>query len=413
MILMTQLFTFLKNYLIDLIKNNLIILNKWRKEMYILIGIASTGFLGKYPLCIYGLLSSIIIYMALKRKFVYPTNKNFYIMLFFSLAYSMITYIKYNQFSSFLLLAPPISYYIGETICKFCKSDEKYISKCIIAIAIGFFIHAMLNFIINIGANNRNTIDFWTKTYASATLQGTMLTMILSILFFGVFYIKKMHIKIIYIMCVILSLMYITVIATRTQIIITAIVFIFMLVLDSILNRKIKKVSKILFVVFFICIAIYALYLNNTFNIKNYLGKSNIVQRLGKQETNQSDESRIKNQILGLKALIENPFGNTEKIGNLQYVHNMWLDVGKETGIIPFIILIIYTINTFISLWHIIENKKLSIKYKILISSVYLGVNINFAVEPILQGAPFFFSMFIIINGLIDSQNVCLKANEK
>lgn len=372
------------------------------------------GFLGNYFICVFSIFAFLLAYMMIKRKIVFPKNKNFYILLVFSIIYSLIKYFKNNSFIGFILIAPSISYYCGIVIYEFCKNDEKYITKYILAIAIGLFIHGMLNYSINIGNVNRNTVDFWNNTILSATLQGTMLTMIMSLIFWIMVYNKKTYIKVFYLICYVLSLLYLTILATRTTIIISIIVFIIIYFMNGLLNKKIAKNIKILIVGCIFIIFSNVLYNNNLFNIKNIINNSNLIQRMSQKEgLNESDRNRFEAQLLGIKYIVNNPFGSNLQIGELNYAHNLWIDIGKEAGIIPFFLMVVYTINYFVSLFGITKDKNISTKYKIFLWSIYLGVNINFFVEPILQGIPFYFMTFALINGIIDSQYRKLKSGEK
>lgn len=372
--------------------------------MYILLGIGSIGIFGKYPFIIYLIFGITFSYMAIvKKRLLYPKNKNFYILIIFSIVYSIFAYINNNYFSTFLLIGPPIAYYCGTIIAELVNHDEHYITKCIVAIAVGFFIHAMLNYMININSLNRNTIDFWTKEMSSATLQATMLTMILSLEYWGVFYTKKIWLKVIFIIFLILAILYISIIGSRTPLAIAIIVFLANLIIDGIYNKRIRKTMKI-FGIVVIVIMIAIVTINSNEYIRESIKESNIIKRFLDEATIESDLSRLKSQILGIGLVIEHPMGTDETIEDLKYVHNMWLDVGKEVGILPCILLIIYTINTIKSLICIIKGNNVSHGYKILIGSLYMGININFLLEPIIQGIPFLFVIFIIINGLIDSQ---------
>ena len=372
------------------------------------------GFLGNYFICVLSIFAFLLAYMMIKRKMIFPKNKNFYILLAFSIIYSVIMYFKNKSFAGFILIAPSISYYCGIVIYEFCKNDEKYIIKYIFAIAIGLFIHGMLNYSINIGNINRNTIDFWNNNMLSATLQGTMLTMIMSLFFWIMVYNKKNYIKIIYLICYILSLLYLTVLATRTTIIISIVVLLIVYFINGLLNKKTSKNIKILIIGCIFIIFANVIYNNNMFNLKNIINKSNLIQRMSQKEgLDRSDKNRFEAQLIGIKYIINNPFGSNSKIGDLDYAHNFWIDVGKEAGIIPFILIVLYTINYCVSLVGITKHKEISVKYKIFLWSIYLGVSINFFVEPILQGIPFYFMIFTLINGMVDSQYIKLKSGGK
>lgn len=94
--------------------------------------------------------------------------------------------------------------------------------------------------------------------------------------------------------------------------------------------------------------------------------------------------------------------GNEGVIGNLKYAHNMWLDVGKQTGIIPCALLVTFFIINLKNLYKLIKNNEVSNNLKVLLIGVYTAVLLNLFVEPILQGEPLFFIMFCVIMGMID-----------
>ena len=86
------------------------------------------------------------------------------------------------------------------------------------------------------------------------------------------------------------------------------------------------------------------------------------------------------------------------------YVHNLWLDVLYATGLIPFFFLIIYTFKSITNLIRLIIQKNTDVELKIFIFSIYTGFFLNFMVEPILEGVPYMFLSFCIINGMIRKQ---------
>lgn len=372
--------------------------------MYFLLGIASFGLFGQYLLIIVSVFFIIFSYLLIKKqKFIIPITSNFYVLVMFCLSYTVISSINGNS-SYILFVCPILAYYSGMMIYNLCKGDYKYITKCITAIAIGFFAHAMLNLSFNIGSSDRNIMDFWTKSSLAATLQATLVTMILSMFFYTIFCMKSIWKKIFLISCMLLSLLYLSLIATRTPIVIWSVVTIVAVIFYMILNNKLKKHLKILVIIGALIITMIYMYNNNTFGLKVIVEESNLFARLNESETLKSDESRLETQVLAIDSILKNPLGTKDYIGDLKYAHNMWLDLAKEVGIIPFILLIIYTINIIASVLKIIRNNNINKDYKILISSIYIGMLINFLVEPILQGIPFYFLMFVIINGLIDMQ---------
>lgn len=95
--------------------------------------------------------------------------------------------------------------------------------------------------------------------------------------------------------------------------------------------------------------------------------------------------------------LLTSPLGWAENNGTTEYyVHNMWLDIAKVTGLLPFILLLICTIVSFRTLFNL-----LTIRKEIVIA-LLLSLNICFFlscfVEPVYGGLHFF--LYVMIWGI-------------
>ena len=97
---------------------------------------------------------------------------------------------------------------------------------------------------------------------------------------------------------------------------------------------------------------------------------------------------RPRRWIEALRQLFVYPFGWAENNGTtVYYVHNMWLDIAKVVGIIPFSVLMAATINSFLNL------KKLFKTDRNIVAAVFIGLNACFFfscfLEPIYGGLHF------------------------
>lgn len=90
--------------------------------------------------------------------------------------------------------------------------------------------------------------------------------------------------------------------------------------------------------------------------------------------------------VYAVKQLFLSPFG-WAKHGEIYYVHNMWLDIARVSGIVPFIILIVLTFRGFWQSFSYIRRNENVLSY------LLLGLNICFFsscfVEPIYGGTHF------------------------
>ena len=156
----------------------------------VLMGIISTkAFYDYINIILLSIFLILIIYIAYKKHKIL-ININLIIIIGFASTYYIISMI-YEINVAKTSIACVLSYYIGMMIIELSKNSEKTIIKYTYSIAIGFFIHAVANYIINIGSQERNTIDIWTGLPRSATLQATMLTMIIGSSFYSIFLIKN------------------------------------------------------------------------------------------------------------------------------------------------------------------------------------------------------------------------------
>ena len=349
----------------------------------------------------------LIMYIAWKKNKIL-INKNLIVLIGFSITYYVIS-MSYGIDVSKISIACVLSYYIGMMIVEISKTPEKTIIKYTYSIAIGFFIHAMANYIINMGTQERNTIDIWTKVARSATLQATMLTMLMGSSFFSFFILKnKLH-RVIIAICIILSLLYNLVLGTRTLIIVSIVSFILSEITFIVFYIKkgdiVLKNAKILVKAIIIILVIYS---SNFMGIREKIEDTKLLRRINKPySTQEADSNRVETMILAFNNILDYPMGgNTEKVGDLKYIHNMWLDVANQAGIIPFTLLILFTSISLFYLIKTLKSQEFSAEFKIFLVGIYSAVLLNMAVEPIMQGEPLFFIMFCNIVGMVESRKV-------
>lgn len=82
-------------------------------------------------------------------------------------------------------------------------------------------------------------------------------------------------------------------------------------------------------------------------------------------------------------------------------------------GIYPFFTLLLYTLVSLFTWLRLLLAKKVTNEIKILYSSVFLGLMINFMTEPILDGVPYIFLVFCFMNGLVTQYVIKYYKTEK
>ncbi|MFC3797897.1 O-antigen ligase family protein [Cohnella sp. GCM10012308] len=106
--------------------------------------------------------------------------------------------------------------------------------------------------------------------------------------------------------------------------------------------------------------------------------------------------------------LFAHPMGNKETVISLRYAHNLWLDVGYEAGIIPFVLLLIFTVFTLLSLRTFVKSDQ-PVLFKKLFIAMFTAFFITFMMEPIMGGAFTYFTAFCFIAGMVQRRNADYK----
>lgn len=324
---------------------------------------------------------------------------------FHALAIFGLLYFTIGEFSIqgflYYFVCPLLAYLVGWVMIDVRKEDaEKYIRRGIIALILGYAIHAFLNYSINIGHSRWELRDYFTGSLRGATGSGCINTLVLSLAMYIMVSEKDKLKKVGGFVCVVISLLYAFQLGTRTQFIIfftVSFVFLFCYLYEKFGIRSVL----ILTVVTLLLVGIgFYLYIQNIFDIKTYIDTSNLMARYQNGSSLQrADNYRTSSLPRGLDNLLNYPLGGLK---DTSYYHNLWLDIGRVAGILPFVCMIFYTVVINIHAIRIIKNKRVEASFRYLLLCVYLGIQINFFVEPILEGLLDFFLVFTFINGMVE-----------
>lgn len=376
---------------------------KVEKIEYIVLFLFAINFVNMESRLIFLLFLISVIWV---NKCKIPKNRNIFILIGFSSVFYILSSIYHMEMLTYYilpyLLAPTMGYIVGYQLMSYNSYNSDLQLKRIFYILIfGRFFHGLLNFIVSNGYENivRNGNDVWTKSIIAATGQGALMTMTISLLYFGIFvvpqkrYIEKTFILISVWLCVLNNLKS----ASRTGIIIMIVIFI-LCIIYTVLGAKYSSRKKFTIIgTLIVVLALGFLVYNNDFGgIKTNFENSALYSRVNNPVDYESGDENRKNMYLdAIRIGFTKPFGD----GTLDTAHNFWLDIFKQTGFIPFLLALIYTINIIRDIWFIIKNHFVNEEIKYLILSVCTAVLINFAVEPIMKGMPYYFTVFCIMEG--------------
>lgn len=92
------------------------------------------------------------------------------------------------------------------------------------------------------------------------------------------------------------------------------------------------------------------------------------------------------------------PMGWINEHAPYNYVHNLWLDVARMGGIIPFVFLLIPTITSLSNTFRLFKRK--SSNLSVVIISLYSCMFVAAFMEPVIEGCIFFFLLFCWLWGI-------------
>jgi hypothetical protein len=88
------------------------------------------------------------------------------------------------------------------------------------------------------------------------------------------------------------------------------------------------------------------------------------------------------------------------------YSHNLWLDVDRVAGIIPFIFIFWFTILSVSLLIRALRIERENLYFNITLIVSFIGFMAVFFVEPIMEGMYFLFLIFCLFIGILSG---CVK----
>lgn len=377
-----------------------------------------------YGIGYYILLLSLPIFIIYSRRQVF--NRIYLITLFilfifgitFSLsgyAFDLIGIDTAITIIVFPMILYMLGYKIGATDISYYKS---YRILFIIIFSLSIFILLSYMKTISIfgnleGAKNvfgeRSLMDVWGKDDIKATVVTVYLSFSLAIL--PTFFIKNCNIKrkksiilkFIVLLCFLISLYITAQMASRTSIII----IILSLVANYLLINKFSFKRILLpFVYVLGLIVMWFLFNLDILGVKTWWVQTSVYDRF---QSSGLESSRYDAWNDVMVNMFDYPLGGRKINLSISYAHNLWLDVAYDVGVIPFILLIGFTIFSVFSFLRFIRLDH-PIYLKSLLISIYVAFLIIFMTEPVLATKErFYFIIFCLIVGITQGLNVNFK----
>ncbi len=324
----------------------------------------------------------------------YPPTRDSYTTILKQFSYSMCYIIGLNLFNE-------------REMDKNNHSADKHIKTSILVVASGTFLHYLLNASINIGSLLRNTEDFWTGEVVSATEQALLPVIALGV--FSLWLIGDYPIwsKAFPLLGLIMVFAYNFVLAGRTILVLEAIIICVAYFFTNKYMQTKGKIKNHLFIAA-ILIAGLILFLNNAWGVRDWVINSNLSSRFDTQEA--LTDIRFTRKITYLSRMLEFPFGGGSLRASIGgHAHELYLDALSDVGIFGYGFIVASVIACMVNVIKLFRSKSLSVETRGLLLCVFLGINVVFFLEPILQGAPWLFCIFCFLCGVMRSERLSLK----
>lgn len=371
----------------------------------IFIFLASADFINRFYYCLY--IGFFIFLIVPNRRFI--IDSSFFILLLFSLFLLIFNPAYQTKFTYMLKsFVFPMCYIMGSSIYLDTQEDELQtaednVKKIIYISSGGLIVHYLLNMFVNLNAIDRDVIDFWSKESMSATRQASLAALMVGVAAAFLLSEVSRKKKLIAIVSLIIMVWYNLILAGRTLFALIAILLLFAFIHRSIVTKQ--KIFKTLLICLLIFIVFIYLYNNSIFGLKAFLESTTLYKRFFGNQFNQNiiRDSRLDNKLFYLKHFFEYPFGGNEirDLAGGRYAHDLYLDTYSESGIFALIAIVIYMVLSVVRMIKCMLSKQLSFETRQLIACIYIVINIQFWLEPILAGLPWLLTSYAFIDGAV------------
>ena len=372
------------------------------------IFLGSLNLINRYYYFIF--IAGLLFLVTPKRRF--RLGVSFFVLLAFSM--SILIFDPGSQTMTTNMIKPfayPLCYLMGVSLFSTKEKEapdlireEKRTSAVIYVITGGVMLHFILNMITNWGLDDRNVIDFWTKDDMSATGQATlacfMIAVVAAFLFSNVGKLKK----IIAVAALVVILSYNLILAGRTIFALLLILLGFAFLYNLYENKISRKSLGIIVAVVLIAALLFALYSSNLFGIKDAVEDSNFYDRFfgGNSTQELDDDKRMTYKLMYLDLFFDHLWGGGaihKEVGH--HAHDLYLDTYSDAGIFAFLAIVIYVLSSLYRAIKCAFSRNLTFQTRSLILCTYLTVNIQFWLEPILNGVPWLLAAYCLIDGAV------------
>lgn len=357
---------------------------------------------------IFGYLLLLACALYKKKEIVEKLDFDFLLLLMLGFTYSLFDFFGEHAGIQYLVIQaifPAFLYILGKIII-IRELSQKNIIVLVIILIFTFSFTSLLSVISDLlkggfTQTGRLIKNFWTGNGTKATQFANYLIYCMSLppILIAIRKGYKWLHTVFFIIIYVLALLCVFRLGSRTGLFITIITSSMgLLILFS--QQNFFESVKLVVVLLLIAIVVFNFF---PINLESEYF-STLGHRLQSENTSSASSAggRTELWVETLKNFYKYPLGGWDA---RRHAHNLWLDVAKVSGIIPFIFLITFNVR---NIFNVIKTYKLNkTKYSIGINTMFTLFSISaltsFFVEPILEGAFFAFTFYCFFQGMLKS----------
>ena len=386
----------------------------WLILPFFILMCCSVTILQTYLMAIFSLL--LLIFLP-KKKYI---NGEALLLLAFSILYCLMLVLdgKLKIMSTamiFYLLSPIMFYCFGGSVMDKLRQPNSIVVFLLLTtllfalnLYISIFLDIQENGFINVFRQVK-VLGMIVESNKSGALAATLLGLNASLGFVGLsifaYCRKKLNlwVKVLFLILTILSLITVIHLVNRTGLVVLVLCF----VAVTLYNMK-RNFWRVLGVLAIGAIVVYFAYSFGWIDeeiLQVYEAREEQGHRISE------GGGRVARWTDAIELLFEHPWGYSDLRGvKVHHAHNLWLDVGRVAGVLPFVALLIVTISYGINFL------KLLSKNDGFLCSIFLAYNVVFflscMVEPIMEGFPLYFYLYMMLWGM-QRQYLKMLANDR
>ncbi len=345
-------------------------------------------------------------FVFLKKNFLLrQLDGNFLLLAFFSVTYAL--FYSFNlylgsQYIVIYIFFPLGFYLLGKFLVEKANSPSS-LFNLMVAIGFVFSLVALLSVVLNILEGGfvqleRDVPMLWGGAPPAATAMATYFLFNMCIPAVLVSRTKEMNnfVKVLLLVIFLISVYCVLRLGSRTQLLIT--LFTLAASVLFIVTKQSARRNIVLFGGLFILLNIGLNYVN--LDSKSDLMTSYASRMDSKKYGAGTAGGRTERWAKSLNNLVEKPFGwSLDEFG---YAHNLWFDVLRVTGIIPFFLLVIFSVRSILNTKRAITANPNNVAISNLFLVYMLAIFLQFLVEPIFDGIYHLFVFFCLLQGVIN-----------